>query len=108
MPVRYAPSVQSIFLRGEKNLNHRQASQRKSPVRVTRNNSLGVTVTGSAHESQAIAKLRNLASWYRELAEKAATPWIWEARVLRADDLEREADLLADRYSAQTRVSLKE
>jgi hypothetical protein len=49
----------------------------------------------------AIAKLRNLASWYREFAEKAEAPWIWEARVLHADDLEREADLLADRYSAQ-------
>src|ERR1700693_3116086 len=99
MPVRYAPSVQSIFRRREGNLNHPQSSQWKSPVRIPRNNSLGVTVTGSVHELHAIAKLRNLASWYREFAEKAAAPWIWEARVLRAQDLEREADLLADRYS---------
>ena len=58
-------------------------------------------MTANINESPAVAKLRNLASWYREFAEKAAAPWIWEARVLRADDLEREADLLADRYSAQ-------
>jgi hypothetical protein len=69
---------------------------------------MGVAVAGNVCELRAVAELRNLASWYREFAEKAAAPWIWEARVLRADDLEREADLLADRYSAQTRVSLKE
>ena len=55
----------------------------------------------NVREVGAVAELRNLASWYREFAEKAALPWIWEARVLRAEDLEREADLLADRYSAQ-------
>ena len=69
---------------------------------------MGVAVAGNVCELRAVAELRNLASWYREFAEKAATPWIWEARLLRADDLEREADLLADRYSAQTRVGLKE
>jgi hypothetical protein len=58
-------------------------------------------VAGNVRELQAVAKLRNLAGWYREFAEKAAAPWIWEARVLHAQDLEREADLLADRYSAQ-------
>ena len=69
---------------------------------------MGVAVAGNVRELRAVAELRNLASWYREFAEKAAAPWLCEARVLRADDLEREADLLADRYSAQTRVKLKE
>jgi hypothetical protein len=62
---------------------------------------MGVAVAGNVRELHAVAELRNLASWYREFAEKAAAPWIWELRVLRAQDLEREADLLADRYSAQ-------
>jgi hypothetical protein len=41
-------------------------------------------------------KLRNLAKWYRDLAEKASEPWIWEARIRQARELEREADLLAE------------
>jgi len=62
---------------------------------------MGVGMAGNVRELRAVAELRNLASWYREFAEKAAAPWIWEARVFRAQNLEREADLLADRYSAQ-------
>ena len=37
-------------------------------------------------------KLRRLAAWYREFAERAGSPWIWEARLRRAKDLEAEAD----------------
>ncbi len=40
-------------------------------------------------------KLRNLAKWYRDLAEKAGELWIWEARLRQAEELESEADLLA-------------
>jgi hypothetical protein len=39
-------------------------------------------------------KLRELASWYREMAERVANPMIWEARLRTADDLDAEADLL--------------
>ena len=39
-------------------------------------------------------KLRKLASWYRELAERAGNPVIWHARLMTARDLEREADCL--------------
>jgi hypothetical protein len=35
--------------------------------------------------------LLQLAAWYRARAECAGSPWIWEARLQRADDLEREA-----------------
>jgi hypothetical protein len=35
--------------------------------------------------------LRNLAAWYREFAERAGEPWIWDARLRRADELEQEA-----------------
>ena len=37
-------------------------------------------------------ELRELAAWYRNLAERAGSPWIWEARLRRAKELEREAD----------------
>lgn len=35
--------------------------------------------------------LRKRAIWYREFAERAGNPWIWEARLRRADELEKEA-----------------
>ncbi len=37
-------------------------------------------------------KLRKLAFWLREFAEKAGNPVVWEARLCTADDLEAEAD----------------
>ena len=40
-------------------------------------------------------ELRELAAWYRDFAERAGSPWIWEARLRRARELEREADGLA-------------
>jgi hypothetical protein len=39
-------------------------------------------------------KLRALAGWYREFAERAGNPAIWEARLMTAKDLERKADRL--------------
>ncbi len=41
-------------------------------------------------------RLRQLALWYRELAEGAANPAIWEARLQTAERLEREAERLAE------------
>jgi hypothetical protein len=35
--------------------------------------------------------LRKLAAWYRGFAERASEPWIWEARLRRAEALEQEA-----------------
>jgi len=40
------------------------------------------------------SKLRALASWYREFAERTVNPMIWEARLRTAEDLEAEADRL--------------
>jgi hypothetical protein len=42
-------------------------------------------------------KLRELASWYREFAERAGNPMIWEARLRTAQDLETEADHIEQR-----------
>jgi hypothetical protein len=39
-------------------------------------------------------KLRELAGWYREFAERAGNPAIWHARLTAAEDLEREVDRL--------------
>lgn len=38
------------------------------------------------------AQLRKLADWYRDFAERAANPTIWEARLLTADALDQETD----------------
>jgi hypothetical protein len=37
-------------------------------------------------------ELRKLAAWYREFAERAGNPAIWEARLRTAAQLEAEAD----------------
>src|SRR6267143_3474224 len=37
-------------------------------------------------------ELRKRAEWYREFAERAGTPWVWEARLKTAKRLEAEAD----------------
>ncbi len=37
-------------------------------------------------------RLRQLAFWYREQAERAGNPVIWDARLRTAEDLEAEAD----------------
>lgn len=39
-------------------------------------------------------ELRKLAAWYREFAERAGNPAIWEARLLTADRLDAEAEHL--------------
>jgi short-subunit dehydrogenase len=47
-------------------------------------------------------KLRELAAWHRQIAERAGNPAIWDARLRTAEELEREADLLEHRR--ETRV----
>ena len=37
-------------------------------------------------------RLRELAHWYREFAERAGNPVIWEARLRTAGELEQEAE----------------
>ena len=39
-------------------------------------------------------KLRDLAAWYREFADLAENPMIWQSRVRMAEDLESQADQL--------------
>ena len=56
--------------------------------------------TQERHEKR--RRLRELAHWYRELAERAGNPVIWEARLRTSKELEREADRLEE-GSAQRR-----
>jgi hypothetical protein len=42
-------------------------------------------------------KLRNLARWYREFAERAGNSAIWDARLRTAEKLEEEANSLEHR-----------
>jgi hypothetical protein len=46
------------------------------------------------------SKLRELASWYREFAERAGSPNIWEARLRTAKELEAEADIVERRQAS--------
>lgn len=59
-----------------------------------------------SNEVQEVIRLRNLAIWYREFADKAAVPWIWEARLRHAEELDREADLIAARGSARSGIGI--
>jgi hypothetical protein len=38
-----------------------------------------------------LQRLRELACWYREFAERTANPTIWDARLRTAEELEEEA-----------------
>jgi hypothetical protein len=51
-----------------------------------------------------VQKLRDLANWYREFAECAGNPCIWDARLRTAEDLEREAGNVEARYERQRGV----
>jgi hypothetical protein len=44
-------------------------------------------------------RLRELAAWYREYAERAGNPAIWDARIRTAEDLESEAARLEPRMA---------
>jgi hypothetical protein len=57
----------------------------------------------NADRHMAAKNLRQLATWYRDFAERAGSTTIWEARLHMAEDLELEADRLASRraYAGQ-------
>ena len=50
-----------------------------------------VTLYGGPRTAE---KLRELAAWYRDYAERAGNSAIWEARLRTADELEAEASQL--------------
>jgi hypothetical protein len=50
-------------------------------------------------------KLRELASWYREFAERAGNPTIWESRLRTAEDLDAAAERIERNLAAEPRVT---
>ena len=55
---------------------------------------------------QSPQQLRELASWYRNYAERAGNPVIWECRLLTAQDLDAEASRL-ERLTSPADPSIK-
>ena len=49
-------------------------------------------------------KLRELASWYREFAERAGNPTIWDSRLRTAEDLDAAAERIERDLAAEPRV----
>ena len=57
-------------------------------------------------------KLRDLATWYREFAERAGSTTIWETRLHMAEDLDQEAarlerERVARQFGAKRRADQK-
>jgi hypothetical protein len=48
-------------------------------------------IAGEGVLARHVERLRELASWYREYAERTGNPAIWDARIRTAEDLEAEA-----------------
>jgi len=46
-------------------------------------------------------RLRALASWHREQAERASSPVIWDARLRTAEDFDAEADRIEEKFSIE-------
>ncbi|MGH7094264.1 MAG: hypothetical protein ACREFB_12105, partial [Stellaceae bacterium] len=46
-------------------------------------------------------ELRDLAAWYREFAERAENPVIWDSRLRTAEKFERDADRIATECAAR-------
>jgi hypothetical protein len=56
------------------------------------NDILKVTGTGPMNDAiDLIRKLEELAAWHRAIAERAGSPWVCEARLRAAEELERQA-----------------
>jgi hypothetical protein len=58
-----------------------------------------------AEKVQSPEKLRELAAWYREFAERTQNPTIWDARLRTAEDLESEAQRLEERAQRQRHMA---
>lgn len=58
--------------------------------------------------STRVPRLRELATWYRMLAERAGDPAIWDARLRTAEDMEAEASRIEQRTFAHSRAGSEE
>src|SRR5258708_36298097 len=67
---------------------------------LTANAAEAVVHPRKASDMREAARLRELAAWYRDISERAGNPRIWESRLRRAEDLDREADQLEREHVA--------
>jgi putative MATE family efflux protein len=74
-----------------------QSRSRPSPVAFA-NAAEAVSHPHKASDLREVARLRELAAWYRDISERAGNPRIWESRLQMADELDREADRLERQY----------
>jgi putative MATE family efflux protein len=74
-----------------------QSRSRPSPV-ASANAAEAVNHPHKASDLREVARLRELAAWYRDISERAGNPRIWESRLQMADELDREADRLERQY----------
>jgi putative MATE family efflux protein len=74
-----------------------QSRSRLSPVAFA-NAAEAVGHPRKASDMREVARLRELAAWYRDISERAGNPRIWESRLQMADELDREADRLERQY----------
>jgi len=51
-------------------------------------------------------RLRALASWHREQAERAPSPVIWDARLRTAEDFDAEADRIEEKFRRRLLVNV--
>jgi hypothetical protein len=64
--------------------------------------------TEHAREPQErLRKLRELAHWYREFADRTGNPAIWEARLRTAEQLEQEANRFEEEWAGQPKTRPK-
>jgi hypothetical protein len=73
-----------------------------NPTRSTRALSWGLSKAQERVDMHEPDKLRELASWYREFAERAGNPTIWEGRLRMAEDLDREAERIERNLAADS------
>lgn len=66
-------------------------------------NCIVALLTRRTRKMREAEKLRELAAWYREYAERAGNPSIWESRLHIAADLEREATQMVRKHAARKR-----
>ena len=54
-----------------------------------------------------IERLEKLAAWHRMMATQAGSDWVWEARLLAAEDLERRAADLREQQKKTVAVHFR-
>jgi len=93
-------SVRAEATGKQKNIGQNNGSRRLGPVSLA----VGDLCALDIEPSVKARMLRELAVWYRALAERAANSVIWESRLLTAEDLDAEASRIERRLAPDLRA----